>query len=129
MRAYVDARAGYAVRNTSEAIAFYRGVLGLEVVEVALGKTDEVPTGLEIRRSGRLVAGLYAKPEHHAAEFTVLSLLVADIDETVEELVAKGVAFEHRSVEPRTDDKGIHRNPLVQPVTWFRDPRDRRCDG
>ena len=59
MRAYVDARAGYAVRDTSEAIAFYRGVLGLEVVEVALGKTDEVPKGLEIRRDGHLVASLH----------------------------------------------------------------------
>jgi catechol 2,3-dioxygenase-like lactoylglutathione lyase family enzyme len=122
MVTYTDARAGYAVRNTAEAMAFYQDVLGLEVVEVALGKTDDVPKGLEIRRNGHLVASLYPKPGHHAAEFTVPSLLVPDIDKTVDELVAKGVAFERSSVEPSTDDKGIHRNPLVQPVAWFRDP-------
>jgi catechol 2,3-dioxygenase-like lactoylglutathione lyase family enzyme len=122
MTAYFDARAGYAVRDRDEAMAFYRDLLELEVVEVALGKTDAVPKGLEIRQSGRMVAGLYIKPEHRAAEFTVLSLLVPDIDRTVDELLAKGVTFEYRNVEPKTDAKGIHRNPLVQPVAWFRDP-------
>jgi catechol 2,3-dioxygenase-like lactoylglutathione lyase family enzyme len=122
MMTYSDVRAGYAVRNTAEAVAFYQDILGLEVVEVALGKTDNVPRGLEIRRNGHLVAALYPKPEHRAAEFTVLSLLVPDIDKMVDELVSSGVTFEHSSIEPKTGDKGIHRNPLVQPVAWFRDP-------
>lgn len=62
------------------------------------------------------------KPDHRAADFTVLSLLVPEIEVAVDELGARGVVFERRSVEPKTDEKGIHRNPLVQPVAWFRDP-------
>lgn len=122
MTDYADARAGYAVRDIAEAMAFYGQVLGLDVAKMPLGKTDEVPSGVEIRLHGRLVTSLYPKPDHQPAGFTVLSLLVSDIDKAVDDLSASGVTFEHRSVEPKTDEKGVHRHPLVQPVAWFRDP-------
>jgi hypothetical protein len=54
------------------------------------------------------------------ATFTVLNLFVDDIDETVDELTAKGVTPErYDSID--TDDRGIYRAE-GRSVAWLTDP-------
>jgi hypothetical protein len=60
-------------------------------------------------------------PRFKPADFTALTLKVPDIETAVEELAAKGMKFEQYDA-PKTDSKGIHRDPKVRPVAWFRDP-------
>jgi len=48
-----------------------------------------------------------SEPALPAAGFTVLSLRVPDVETAVDELTAKGVAFEQHD-SPKTDSKGIH---------------------
>ncbi len=64
---------------------------------------------------------LYPKMDHEPATFTVLNFAVKDIDESVDELLGKGIVFEQYSREIETDEKGISRAQGVQ-IAWFRDP-------
>ncbi len=116
-------RPTFAVRDTAEATAFYRDTLGLDVREVPLGVPGaDIPAGLEIRGPDGSAAFAYPKPDHEPAGFTVLGIVVPDIDRAANELTARGVRFERYETAPRTDARGIHRDPRVRPVAWFRDP-------
>lgn len=120
-----DAKAfsGFAVDDVPRAKEFYGSTLGLDVVDVPLGmEGSDVPTGLEIRLGPDTKVLVYPKPDHIPATFTILNFVMDDIDRAVDALIARGVQFEHYETEPKTDAKGIHRNPDVQPVAWFRDP-------
>src|SRR5260370_8056620 len=61
---------------------------------------------------------VYPKEDHVPATYTILNFQVDDIEKSTEELIARGVAFEHY---PGTDEKGIQRGggPLI---AWFKDP-------
>ena len=61
---------------------------------------------------------IYPKEDHVSATYTILNFPVDDIEKAMEELIARGVAFEHY---PGTDEKGIQRGggPLI---AWFKDP-------
>jgi hypothetical protein len=61
---------------------------------------------------------IYPKPDHVPAEFTILNFPVPDIEAAVDELVARGVTFEHYDW---VDARGINRRggPLI---AWFKDP-------
>lgn len=120
-----DAKAfsGFAVDDVPRAKEFYGTTLGLEVADAALGVGGaEVPAGLEIHLGSGTRIGIYPKPDHTPATFTILNFMVEDIERAVDELTARGVRFEHYETGPKTDAKGIHRRPEVQPVAWFRDP-------
>jgi catechol 2,3-dioxygenase-like lactoylglutathione lyase family enzyme len=130
--AFTGGAAGFAVRDVPAARAFYAGTLGLQVRPMALGVTPdevtpdevppgEIPPGLRIELPGGSAVQVYPKPDHVPAGFTVLTLLVDDIDAAVDELAGRGVPFE-RYEAPKTDERGIHRDPRVHPVAWFRDP-------
>ncbi|WP_131740186.1 VOC family protein [Actinomadura roseirufa] len=101
---------GFSVDDIPAAKRFYGEVLGLDVSEdngmLTLHITGDRPT---------LV---YPKPNHEPATFTILNFPVADIEEAVAGLAARGVAFEHYD---GVDDKGIFRKggPLI---AWFKDP-------
>jgi catechol 2,3-dioxygenase-like lactoylglutathione lyase family enzyme len=117
-----EVRPGFSVDDLKRAKAFFSETLGLEVAEISLGvEGADVPTGLELRIAGGTRIGIYPKDDHIPATFTILSFLVDDIEEAVDELQARGVRFEMYDT-PRTDSKGIHRNPDVRPVAWFKDP-------
>jgi len=119
-----DAKAfsGFAVDDVPRAKEFYGTTLGLEVVDASLGVDGaEVPAGLEIHLGPGTRIGIYPKPDHTPATFTILNFMVEDIERSVDELSARGVRFEHYEM-PKTDAKGIHRTPEVRPVAWFRDP-------
>jgi catechol 2,3-dioxygenase-like lactoylglutathione lyase family enzyme len=119
-----DAKAisGFAVDDVPRAREFYGTTLGLDVADASLGvEGAEVPAGLEIRLGPGTRVLVYPKPDHTPATFTILTFMVQDIERAVDELTARGVRFEHYD-SPKTDAKGIHRRPEVQPVAWFQDP-------
>ena len=119
-----DAKAisGFAVDDVPRAREFYGTTLGLDVADASLGvEGAEVPAGLEIRLGPGTRVLVYPKPDHTPATFTILTFMVQDIERAVDELTARGVRFEHYD-SPKTNAKGIHRRPEVQPVAWFQDP-------
>jgi catechol 2,3-dioxygenase-like lactoylglutathione lyase family enzyme len=107
----------FSVHDVAEASAFYRDVLGLTV--------RETPMGLEIDATGGSPIFAYGKGDaHEPASFTVLNLVVPDIDKAVDELAESGTTllrypgFDH-------DDRGVVRStdPSQGPtIAWVADP-------
>jgi hypothetical protein len=69
---------------------------------------------------------VYPKPNHTPATFTILNFPVDDIDVTVDELIKRGVAFEHYEGMEQ-DEKGIDRSADSPPIAWFTDPAGNIC--
>jgi len=105
-----QAFSGFSVDNIPKAKAFYSNTLGLVVSEEYGMLRLHLATGAEIL--------IYPKEDHVPATYTILNFQVNDIEKSTEELIARGVAFEHY---PGTDEKGIQRGggPLI---AWFKDP-------
>jgi predicted enzyme related to lactoylglutathione lyase len=112
-----DSRAfsGFAVDDLAKAHEFYAGTLGLdaEIVDGGHGL-------MAIHLAGGRDTMVYAKPDFEPATYTILNFPVADIDEAVGELSARGVAFE-RYEGSEQDEKGIARGPGPM-IAWFKDP-------
>lgn len=111
MLADSQAFSGFSVADIPQAKTFYADTLGLEVSE-ANGMLTLHVTG------GRNVL-VYPKPNHEPATFTILNFPVPDIESAVDELVGRGVTFEH--YDGIDDPRGIQRGygPLI---AWFTDP-------
>ncbi|WP_406827043.1 VOC family protein [Pedobacter sp. KACC 23697] len=106
----------FSVADLQQAKEFYQGILGLEVIDNPMGVIEVVVSG-----SSHIL--LYPKPNHVPATFTVLNFPVEDIDQAVDELIAKGVKFEMYNQESiKTDQKGISRGNGGPDIAWFRDP-------
>ncbi len=104
---------GFSVKDIAKAKTFYKDTLGLDV--------KEQPEGLELHFSTGAHVFIYPKPNHEPATYTVLNFPVDNIDETVDELISKGVTFEQYDTEwMKTDEKGIARGKPV--IAWFKDP-------
>jgi catechol 2,3-dioxygenase-like lactoylglutathione lyase family enzyme len=105
---------GFAVPDIAAARAFYTDVLGVEVTE---------ENGmLQLHVGGGTPTLVYPKPDHQPAGYTVLNFPVSDVEAAVDELTAKGVAFErYEGTDVETDAKGVFRGggPLI---AWFTDP-------
>lgn len=110
---------GFSVDDIEAAKKFYGETLGLPVEE-------QGGMGLELSLGSGAKVFIYPKPNHQPATYTVLNFPVADVDKAVDELTAKGVAFEHYDEGMmKTDDKGIARpsSPDQGPtIAWFKDP-------
>ncbi|MBS1586735.1 MAG: VOC family protein [Bacteroidetes bacterium] len=106
----------YSVNDIEKARTFYRDKLGLEASTSEMGTLE-----LTIGKDARVM--LYPKPNHEPATFTVLNLMVDDIEKAVDELNRKGVTFEQYEGDIKTDAKGIMRGngPLI---AWFKDPSE-----
>lgn len=108
---------GFSVDDLATAEAFYSGTLGLSVEDAGgMGLTLHLPGGASVF--------VYAKADHRPATFTVLNLIVDDIDEAVEELTNRGVRFERYDDLP-ADERGILRGLSVNrgpDIAWFEDP-------
>lgn len=117
---YLSAFSGISVKNLEEAKKFYTDVLGLEVdEEKGMGINIHIP-------NSDAKVFVYEKANHAAATFTVLNLVVTNIDEAVDALSKKGVKFEnyHMKDMPQ-DEKGILRGLSVKmgpDIAWFTDP-------
>ena len=104
----------FAVDDIDLATRFYRDTVGLEVSAETEGAS------LWLHGSNAHDTLVYRKPGHVPAAFTVLNLFVDNLDEAVEELRGKGVAFErYEGID--TDERGIFHG-TGHSVAWFTDP-------
>jgi catechol 2,3-dioxygenase-like lactoylglutathione lyase family enzyme len=108
----------FSVDDVPAAKAFYTETLGFEV--------DQEGDGLLIKFGGGGQAMVYPKSNHEPATFTVLHIVVDDVEQAVDALTAKGVTFEHYTEESiKTDEKGIARDTerdTDMAIAWFQDP-------
>jgi catechol 2,3-dioxygenase-like lactoylglutathione lyase family enzyme len=108
---------GFSVSDLATTKKFYTETLGLTVENDGVGVRLHLPAG------GTVFA--YPKRDHQPATFTILNFVVDDIDAAVDELVSRGVHFEHYDKEPKTDEKGILRGRAQNrgpDIAWFKDP-------
>ena len=83
---------GYSTNDIPKAKAFYTDTLGLDVTEENGMLTLKFPGGHTVT--------IYPKGDvHQPATFTVLNIVVDDIDATVDGLNRVGVAFERYGAE------------------------------
>lgn len=113
---FADVRAfsGFSVDDIEAARSFYADILGVRVIEENGMLFLNVAGGRDVL--------VYPKPNHVPASYTVLNFPVTDVGQAVDELTARGVAFEHyEGTQIETDAKGIFRGggPLI---AWFADP-------
>lgn len=106
----------FSVNDLQKAKSFYKDILGVQVVETPLPMNI-----LTLKLEGEQTVMIYPKPDHEPATFTVLNLVVDDVDKTVDELTSKGVKFEQYTGEMKTDEKGIMRGNGPT-IAWFKDP-------
>lgn len=112
----VDGFSGFSVDDVPKALAFYRDTLGLDAHENEMN-------GVELRVGATRVF-VYPKPNHVPATFTVLNLVVPDIDAAADELAAAGVQLARYEGMPQ-DDRGIMRGTATgdgPDIAWFTDP-------
>jgi catechol 2,3-dioxygenase-like lactoylglutathione lyase family enzyme len=101
------------VRDLATARTFYEGTLGLVVEE-------DSPFALVIDAGGTMLR-LTAAPELLPQPFTVAGWKVANIEDTVSQLVSADVGvLRYENVEQ--DDQGIWVAPNGDRVAWFSDP-------
>ena len=112
MFADTKAFSGFAVDDIPAAKAFYADTLGLRV--------SETNGMLTLHIAGDRDIFVYPKPNHTPATYTILNFPVDDIDNAVDELIARGVRFE-RYDGIKADEKGIVRGE-GPPIAWFTDP-------
>ena len=105
------AYSGFSVDDVAAAKEFYGGTLGL--------RTTEANGMLTLNLAGGRDTLVYPKPDHAPATFTILNFPVDDVAAAVDELTARGVAFEH--YDGVTDERGIMRD-RGPAIAWFRDP-------
>lgn len=112
-----SAFSGFSVRDTEEARAFYGDRLGLDATMNEMGILDvSLPGG------GHVIA--YPKADHEPAGFTILNLVVPDIDAAIDELTADGIVLERYEGLPQ-DEKGVMRGKAANQgpdIAWFLDP-------
>jgi catechol 2,3-dioxygenase-like lactoylglutathione lyase family enzyme len=113
MLASSKAFSGFAVPDLQKAQEFYESTLGLKV--------SEENGLLTLHLAGDRDTLVYPKPDHTPATYTILNFPVADIDEVVDQLVARGVRF-LRYDDFDQDEKGIWRGEGGPPIAWFTDP-------
>lgn len=115
----LDIFSGFSVDDIAAAKSFYGDTLGLAVTEGPMGNLDlALPSGAHVF--------IYPKDDHTPASFTILNLVVEDIDAAVDDLNARGVVTDIYD-DPRlpTDEKGILRGRAAErgpDIAWFRDP-------
>lgn len=112
-----SAFSGFSVDDQAAAKKFYAEILGLKVSE------DE-KMGLEIDLPGGGGVFIYEKSDHQPASYTMLNLLVDNIDKAVDDLSSQGISFE-RYENMQQDEKGIARGRTQgkgPDIAWLTDP-------
>ena len=115
-----DAFPGFSVDDIAVAREFYGTKLGLPVEDDAMGALQVI-----LPSSQRVF--VYPKPNHEPATFTILNLMVDDIDRAVDELNEAGVETKIYTAPDDfgTDERGISRSSDENPgpnIAWFTDP-------
>jgi len=120
MVAMKDAFPGFSVDDVGAAREFYGTKLGLRVEDAPMGALNvTLPSGQAVF--------VYPKDNHEPATFTILNLVVGDIDRAVDELNGAGVVTKIYTGDQDfgTDERGIARSSGDNPgpnIAWFRDP-------
>ena len=114
MLAKSNAFSGFAVDDLEKARDFYGETLGLEVELI------DDPGLLNIKLAGDRNVLVYPKGDFEPATYTILNFPVDDVEAAVDDLAARGVAFE-RYEGMEQDEKGIARAPGPE-IAWFKDP-------
>ena len=115
-----DAFPGFSVDDIAVAREFYGTKLGLPVEDDAMGALQVI-----LPSSQRVF--VYPKSNHEPATFTILNLMVDDIDRAVDELNEAGVETKIYTAPDDfgTDERGIARGSETgqgPDIAWFRDP-------
>ena len=105
---------GFSVDDLAKAQDFYANTLGVEVTVLVEGEL------LQLNLAGDVNVLVYAKENHVPATFTILNFPVADVEDAVRKLGAKGVNFERYDGMDQ-DDLGIAHGPGPE-IAWFTDP-------
>ena len=109
-----DAFSGFSVNDIPKAKEFYGKILGMEVSD------DHDMLQLHVGGGARVL--VYPKPNHTPVTFTILNILVPDVDEAVSDLEKRGVRFEiYDQPGLKTDARGIMRGQGPT-IAWFKDP-------
>lgn len=109
-----QAFSGFSATDIAEEKRFYSDVLGLKVSEEYGMLHVHLGSGADIL--------IYPKADHVPATYTVLNFPVDDIEQTVDELDAKGVKFErYEQMGSEVDERGIFRGGGPY-IAWFTDP-------
>jgi catechol 2,3-dioxygenase-like lactoylglutathione lyase family enzyme len=114
---FKDAFSSFSVDDTRAARQFYGETLGLDLAPETEGLSIHLPGG------GKLF--IYPKDNHEPATFTVLNLMVDDIDAAVVDLRARGIGFESYTGQIETDEQNIFRGSKHghgPDIAWFKDP-------
>lgn len=103
--------------NAEAARAFYEGTLGLRFVAdepfaLVFHVGPEPGSELRVVRVG---------PKHQPVEFTIFGWEVDGIEQIVDDLAAKGIAF-RRYPGMEQDERGIWHAPGRAKIAWFQDP-------
>lgn len=117
MLAESKAFSGFAVDDLEAAKRFYGETLGLKLTVL-----DEEFGLMTLHLPGDRDTIVYLSPEMTPPSYTILNFPVDDIDQTVDDLTARGVTFEqYGNEELPQDEKGVMREggPLI---AWFKDP-------
>jgi predicted enzyme related to lactoylglutathione lyase len=114
MFADTKAYSGFAVPDLSQAQEFYGSVLGLKT-----SMLSEYLLALHL--AGGQDTLVYLKPDFTPATYTILNFPVTDVDQAVDELVARGVTMERYDGFDQ-DEKGVHRAGEGPTIAWFKDP-------
>ena len=105
-----------AVSDMPRAIEFYERKLGLRPGRSPSDGTRIYPCG------GGTTLYVYMSPANAGKTgATVARWDVDDLEQTIDELSARGVAFEHDDEPVKTNAKGIHDSGYGK-VAWFKDP-------
>lgn len=115
----VHSFSGVSTNDTESTKNFYTNVLGLKLKSDQMGLLFELPNESEIF--------IYEKDDHTPANYTVLNLVVDNIEQAVNELKEKGVVFEKYDWGggAKTDELDIMRGKsagMGPDIAWFKDP-------
>ena len=105
---------GFAVPDLEAASTFYREVLGLDTSDGGMGT-------LRLTLPGGSGVFVYPKEDYQPAVFTVMNLLVPDIEQAVDALAERGVELLHYEGFGQ-DERGIARGEGMPTGGWISDP-------
>jgi catechol 2,3-dioxygenase-like lactoylglutathione lyase family enzyme len=110
-----DAAANIAVKNLETAKKFYEDILGL----TQIGAEGQE---LIVFKSGNSTINVYRSQYAGTNKATAVTWVVgAEMESVVQQLKAKGVAFEHYDMPDMTREGDIHVAGTMK-VAWFKDP-------
>jgi catechol 2,3-dioxygenase-like lactoylglutathione lyase family enzyme len=113
-------RTSIAVSDIEQAVAFYEGQLGLQVLRS--GPSADIVDGSRVYGSGGGPAlNVYESATAGKTQATLATWYVDDIDQIVDELVSSGVDFV-RYDEFEHDARGITARAGGGRIAWFQDP-------